>query len=200
MPLVSYPSYHPLPLLSSCLPSHTFYFLFPLPLSLSPPPPPPPPTSFFSTFPLLSLHTLFSPPPFSLSSPSQNAHPDVPPLKVMHYHFLGWPDHGVPKFATSLIAFIRRVRKEHNKDGPPMLVHCSAGVGRTGTYILLDSMLERMKAEETVNVYEYLRNMRAKRVFMVQTLVSCRYSTCLCVLITKPILRLELTVHVYRSR
>jgi len=53
-----------------------------------------------------------------------------------------------------------------------MLVHCSAGVGRTGTFILLDSMLERMKVEDTVNVYEFLRNMRAKRVFMVQTLVS----------------------------
>ena len=56
-----------------------------------------------------------------------------------------------------------------------MLVHCSAGVGRTGTFILLDSMLERMKAEDTVNVYEFLRNMRAKRVFMVQTLV-CEYT------------------------
>ncbi len=52
-----------------------------------------------------------------------------------------------------------------------MLVHCSAGVGRTGTFILLDSMLERMKVEDSVNVYEFLRNMRAKRVFMVQTLV-----------------------------
>ena len=53
-----------------------------------------------------------------------------------------------------------------------MLVHCSAGVGRTGTFILLDSMLERIKAEDTVNVYEFLCNMRAKRPFMVQNLVS----------------------------
>jgi len=109
---------------------------------------------------------------FILSFALQTSKPDVPPLSVTHYHFLGWPDHGVPKFATSLIAFIRRVRKIHNKDGPPMLVHCSAGVGRTGTFILLDSMLERMKVEDTVNVYEFLRNMRAKRVFMVQTLAQ----------------------------
>ena len=102
----------------------------------------------------------------------QTSKPDTPPLNVTHYHFLGWPDHGVPKFATSLIAFIRRVRKSHKKDGPPMLVHCSAGVGRTGAFILLDSMLERMKAEDTVNVYQFVRNMRAKRPFMVQTLVS----------------------------
>ena len=58
-----------------------------------------------------------------------------------------------------------------------MLVHCSAGVGRTGTFILLDSMLERMKAEDTVIVYAFLRSMRAKRVFMVQTLVSGHFVT-----------------------
>ena len=91
---------------------------------------------------------------------------------MTQYHFTSWPDHGVPKFATSLISFIRRVQKAHNKDdGVPLLVHCSAGVGRTGTFILLDSMLERIKAEKTVNVYEFLVGLRQKRVFMVQTLV-----------------------------
>ena len=53
-----------------------------------------------------------------------------------------------------------------------MLVHCSAGVGRTGTFILLDSMLERIEEEKTVNVYEFLTQMRRQRVHMVQTLVS----------------------------
>ena len=79
----------------------------------------------------------------------------------------------MPQFATSLTVFIRRVQKGHNKDnGYPLLVHCSAGVGRTGTFILLDSMLERIKKEDTVNVYEFLLNMRAKRALMVQSLVS----------------------------
>ena len=79
----------------------------------------------------------------------------------------------MPQFASSLTAFIRRVQKGHNKDdGYPLLVHCSAGVGRTGTFILLDSMLERMKKEDTVNVYEFLFNMRAKRTMMVQSQVS----------------------------
>ena len=78
----------------------------------------------------------------------------------------------MPKFATSLISFIRRVQKGHNKDaGLPLLVHCSAGVGRTGTFITLDAMLERIKAEKSVNVYEFVRNMRQRRVLMVQTLV-----------------------------
>ena len=95
-----------------------------------------------------------------------------PPLTVTHWQFLGWPDHGVPQFATSLLAFIRQVRKHHEKDShQPMLVHCSAGVGRSGTFIMLDSMLERLKVEETLNVYEFLCNMRSKRVFMVQTVV-----------------------------
>ena len=52
-----------------------------------------------------------------------------------------------------------------------MIVHCSAGVGRTGTFILLDSMLERIKDVKTVNVYEFLVGMRKKRVLMVQTSV-----------------------------
>ena len=93
------------------------------------------------------------------------------PLPVVQYHFLGWPDHGVPKFATSLIEFIRRVRHDYKSDRP-ILVHCSAGVGRTGTYITLDSMLERIKETDNINVYEFVRNMRAKRVLMVQTQVG----------------------------
>ncbi len=116
------------------------------------------------------------PPSAKLSSinllPPQKEEPGSELLRIVQYHFTAWPDHGVPKFATSLISFIRRVQRGHNKDdGYPLLVHCSAGVGRTGTFILLDSMLERLKVEDSVNVYEFLRNMRAKRVLMVQTLV-----------------------------
>ncbi len=93
-------------------------------------------------------------------------------MKVSQYHFTSWPDHGVPKFATSLLSFIRRVQKGHNKDlDVPLLVHCSAGVGRTGTFITLDAMLERIRSEESVNVYEFVKNMRKRRVLMVQTMV-----------------------------
>ena len=94
-------------------------------------------------------------------------------LKVSQYHFTSWPDHGVPKFATTLLSFIRRVQKEHQKDlGVPLLVHCSAGVGRTGTFITLDAMLERIRSEVSVNVYAFVRNMRMRRVLMVQTKVN----------------------------
>ena len=93
-------------------------------------------------------------------------------LKVNQYQYTSWPDHGVPKVATSLLSFIRRVQKEHNKElGVPLLVHCSAGVGRTGTFITLDAMLERISSVESVNVYEFVKNMRQRRVLMVQTMV-----------------------------
>ena len=124
------------------------------------------------SLPSLSLPLSSFPPSLPLLPPLQPSDPQSSPLTVSHYHFLGWPDHGVPQFATSLIGFIRRVRSGYNKGGPPMLVHCSAGVGRTGTFIVLDTMLERMEHEKNVNVYEFLRSMRAKRIQMVQTQVS----------------------------
>jgi len=54
----------------------------------------------------------------------QTTEPASVPLELTHFLFTGWPDHGVPQFATGLIAFIRRVRQSYPKDGPPMLVHC----------------------------------------------------------------------------
>eukprot|EP00731_Ephydatia_muelleri_P016193 Em0009g617a len=94
---------------------------------------------------------------------------DAPSLRVTHYHFTVWPDHGVPADKTCMIQFIKRVRNTHPYKGPPLLVHCSAGVGRTGTFIVLDSMLERMKCERSLNVYEFVCEMRKKRILMVQT-------------------------------
>ena len=91
---------------------------------------------------------------------------------VNHCHFIGWPDHGVPKHAVSLISFIRHIRKLKAKAAPPMLVHCSAGVGRSGTFILIDSMLDRLEHKDSLNVYEFLWSMRRNRVFMVQTVVG----------------------------
>ena len=108
----------------------------------------------------------------NLSYLPQTTEMDEGPLAVTQYHFTSWPDHGVPQFTTSLVSFVRRVQKAHNKDGGvPLLVHCSAGVGQTGTFILLDSMLEKMREENSLNVYECLVNLRKRRVLMVQTLV-----------------------------
>ncbi len=92
------------------------------------------------------------------------------PLIVTHYHFSVWPDHGVPVDKTSLIHFIQRVRRHHPFfNSPPLLVHCSAGVGRTGTFITLDSMIHMMKTESTLDILPFIRRMRNNRPLMVQT-------------------------------
>ena len=89
------------------------------------------------------------------------------------FHYLAWPDHGVPTNARSMVNFIKRVRRTHPYDRQDLLlVHCSAGVGRTGTFITLDSMLERIKAEDSLNIYEFVSILREQRVLMVQTAVS----------------------------
>ena len=98
---------------------------------------------------------------------------------MTQFHFTGWPDHGVPQNGIVLINFIKRVRTAHAySDSRPLLVHCSAGVGRTGAFIVLDSMLERMKSEENINIYEFLKQLRSQRVLMVQTQVTNWLSAC----------------------
>ena len=101
---------------------------------------------------------------------------DPTPLNVIQFHFTGWPDHGVPQNGVILINFIKRVRAIHPySDFCPLLVHCSAGVGRTGTFIVLDSMLERMKVEDTLNSYEFVKQLRSQRVLIVQTQVRLEH-------------------------
>ena len=93
-------------------------------------------------------------------------------LSVTHMYYTAWPDHGVPCNAMSVISFIHRVRKEHPAYlDLPLLVHCSAGVGRTGTFILLDSVMQQIKREGTLSVFNFLKNLRGQRMKMVQTKV-----------------------------
>ena len=109
---------------------------------------------------------------FRLQFIPQTSEPQAPPLEVVQFHFVAWPDHGVPDNCAVMLNFIRRVRKLHLYSDPcPLLVHCTAGVGRTGTFIVLDSMMERMKTEDTLNIYDFVKQLREQRVLMVQTLV-----------------------------
>ncbi|XP_040926318.1 protein tyrosine phosphatase receptor type Fa isoform X3 [Betta splendens] len=89
--------------------------------------------------------------------------------EVRQFHFMAWPDHGVPEYPTLTLAFLRRVKACNPPDAGPMVVHCSAGVGRTGCFIVIASMLERMKREKSVDVYGHVTCMRAQRNYMVQT-------------------------------
>ncbi|XP_050925866.1 receptor-type tyrosine-protein phosphatase F isoform X7 [Lates calcarifer] len=89
--------------------------------------------------------------------------------EVRQFQFMAWPDHGVPEYPTPILAFLRRVKSCNPPDAGPMVVHCSAGVGRTGCFIVIDAMLERMKHEKSVDIYGHVTCMRAQRNYMVQT-------------------------------
>ncbi|NXD11831.1 PTPRJ phosphatase, partial [Nothocercus nigrocapillus] len=90
---------------------------------------------------------------------------------VRQFHFTSWPDHGVPETTDLLINF-RHLVQEYNSQNPidsPVLVHCSAGVGRTGTFIAIDRLIQQMEMENTVDVYGVVYDLRMHRPLMVQT-------------------------------
>ncbi|XP_076581944.1 receptor-type tyrosine-protein phosphatase C [Chaetodon auriga] len=88
--------------------------------------------------------------------------------EVTHIQFMSWPDHGVPGDPHLLLKLRRRVNAFKNFFSGPIVVHCSAGVGRTGTYIGIDAMMEGLEAEGRVDIYGYVVRLRRQRCLMVQ--------------------------------
>ncbi|VVC24818.1 Hypothetical protein CINCED_3A017850 [Cinara cedri] len=89
--------------------------------------------------------------------------------EVKQLQFGAWPDHGVPDHPAPLLQFMKRVRAVNLMESGPVVVHCSAGVGRTGCFIVIDAMLERAKNEHSVDIYAHVTCLRAQRNYMVQT-------------------------------
>lgn len=89
--------------------------------------------------------------------------------EIKQLQFTAWPDHGVPDHPAPFLQFLRRCRSLTPPESGPVVVHCSAGVGRTGCYIVIDSMLERMKHEKAIDIYGHVTCLRAQRNYMVQT-------------------------------
>ncbi|XP_052778200.1 receptor-type tyrosine-protein phosphatase S-like isoform X1 [Mya arenaria] len=89
---------------------------------------------------------------------------------VKQFHYTAWPDHGVPAFSNSLLLLRQKIRSHDNLEAGPQVIHCSAGVGRTGSYIAIDVELERAKTEGKVDVHNFVQLMRTQRINMVQTL------------------------------
>uniref|UniRef100_A0A8D0W1Z4 Receptor-type tyrosine-protein phosphatase eta n=1 Tax=Sus scrofa TaxID=9823 RepID=A0A8D0W1Z4_PIG len=90
---------------------------------------------------------------------------------LRQFHFTSWPDHGVPDTTDLLINF-RYLVRDYMKQSPPespILVHCSAGVGRTGTFIAIDRLIYQIENENTVDVYGIVYDLRMHRPLMVQT-------------------------------
>nr|XP_022311806.1 receptor-type tyrosine-protein phosphatase epsilon-like isoform X2 [Crassostrea virginica] len=88
---------------------------------------------------------------------------------ALQYQYTAWPDHGTPD-PICLLLFHNHVTRTHQKGhGGSILVHCSAGIGRTGTYIAIDALSEALKKRKKINIAEYVKKMRENRMNMVQT-------------------------------
>eukprot|EP00055_Hartaetosiga_balthica_P000247 m.136065 g.136065 ORF g.136065 m.136065 type:complete len:439 (-) comp10401_c0_seq1:80-1396(-) len=97
---------------------------------------------------------------------------------ISNYHFISWPDHGVPDSPESVMQLVQNFRQEHQGKSasldslPPIVVHCSAGCGRTGTIIALDSTLRSLNQYglySKIDVYNTVLQLRKQRIAMVQT-------------------------------
>lgn len=87
--------------------------------------------------------------------------------EIKQLQFTAWPDHGVPDHPAPFLMFLKRVKLLNPPDCGPMIVHCSAGVGRTGCFVVIDSMLERMKYDNSIDIYGHVTCLRAQRNYMV---------------------------------
>lgn len=116
---------------------------------------------------------------------------------VRQFQFIDWPEQGVPKSGDGFIDFIGQVHKtkeQFGQDGP-ITVHCSAGVGRTGVFITLSIVLERMQYEGVLDVFQTVRILRSQRPAMVQTEVSRYHILVLKICCFKPISLLQDQYH-----
>uniref|UniRef100_UPI0037E94D6D receptor-type tyrosine-protein phosphatase beta n=1 Tax=Semicossyphus pulcher TaxID=241346 RepID=UPI0037E94D6D len=109
---------------------------------------------------------------FKITSESSCSYPRV----LRHFHYTVWPDHGVPESTQSLIQFVRTVRDyvDRSPSTGATVVHCSAGVGRTGTFISLDRVLQQLDSKGTIDLYSSVFDIRLHRQHMVQT--ECQYA------------------------
>uniref|UniRef100_A0A8C4Z9Z8 Receptor-type tyrosine-protein phosphatase alpha n=1 Tax=Gadus morhua TaxID=8049 RepID=A0A8C4Z9Z8_GADMO len=92
-----------------------------------------------------------------------------PQRLVTQFHFTSWPDFGVPFTPIGMLKFLKKVKNCNPQYAGAIVVHCSAGVGRTGTFIVIDAMLDMMTSERKVDVFGFVTRIRAQRCQMVQT-------------------------------
>ncbi|XP_049820439.1 tyrosine-protein phosphatase 69D isoform X3 [Aethina tumida] len=90
--------------------------------------------------------------------------------RITQYHYLVWKDFMAPEHPNGIIKFIKRVNEAYSIEKGCILVHCSAGVGRTGTLVALDCLLQQLKEEGSVSIFNTICDLRHQRNFLVQSL------------------------------
>uniref|UniRef100_A0A8B9F884 Phosphatidylinositol phosphatase PTPRQ n=1 Tax=Amazona collaria TaxID=241587 RepID=A0A8B9F884_9PSIT len=93
-------------------------------------------------------------------------------MMVRQCNFTSWPEHGVPETTAPIIHFVKLIRANRAHDNTPMVVHCSAGVGRTGVYIALDHLTQHVNDHDFVDIYGLVAELRSERMCMVQNLAQ----------------------------
>ncbi|XP_067421070.1 tyrosine-protein phosphatase non-receptor type 14 [Emydura macquarii macquarii] len=104
---------------------------------------------------------------------------------VWHLQYTDWPDHGCPEEVQGFLSYLEEIQsvRRHtnsvldasNNCNPPIVVHCSAGVGRTGVVILTELMIGCLEHNEKVDVPVMLRYLREQRMFMIQTIAQYKF-------------------------
>jgi len=90
---------------------------------------------------------------------------------VTQFHYVNWPDHGVPSTTKTLMEFRRKVNKSYRGKGSPIIVHCNNGAGRTGTYCLIDMVINRIsKGIKQMDVAATLEHLRDQRMSLVDNI------------------------------
>ncbi|XP_007894267.1 receptor-type tyrosine-protein phosphatase epsilon isoform X1 [Callorhinchus milii] len=105
---------------------------------------------------------------FSIQNVQQTGGPKAPRF-ITQLHFTSWPDFGVPFAPVGMLKFLKKVKTVNPSFSGPIVVHCSAGVGRTGTFIVIDAMIDMMQEEQKVDVFGFVSRIRKQRSHLVQT-------------------------------
>lgn len=97
--------------------------------------------------------------------------------KVTQFHFLGWPDHGAPDIEDVYSTFDEMIKMIHSEK--PVVVHCSAGVGRTGTFITLynlyNEIIKGVNTGASISIFNMVRKLKEMRMFLVESLLQYRF-------------------------
>ena len=96
------------------------------------------------------------------------------PRQIFHYHYLQWKDFNAPEHAPAMLKFVKRINEAWSGSSP-ILVHCSAGVGRSGTLIAIDSLTQCMEEEGSVSIFQTVSDLRRQRNYLVQSVKQYQF-------------------------